>query len=537
MFKTIDKTWNVFCGCEFNCVNPEARVLMENFSWKPIGEIKAGEKLIAFDEKEAWHKLRIAVVTNVMVRKAYSNLFTLQTPNAEVIVTGEHPWLHNRGYWARTQAFAYQDSTLKAINIEPDGLNDSQLYRLGYLRGICEGDATINPIYKDRTHHTYFRLALTDFDALDYMEGILKDYSISLSRLNFKNPGKPMEQLVTGAREKVWAIHKLLNAEVEDNDFYRGWLAGIFDAEGSNSGCIRIHNYSPIIRERVIQYGKKLRLPFAEEEKGCRFLGARPVFLNAVKPKISRKRDLGGYGDWGVPQKVTLKPRRTNQKGLLVVNLETTTHTYICEGLASHNCSYCNARKAALTRFKHLNRYKDGFKPHLVESELNRKFKPGEFIFLAYMGDIAWATLLEINTILTRIESQPDVKFLLQSKSPRCFSDWNLSLPHNIYLGTTLETDKPHRFSKAPHPEIRASWLASYLHPHKFLSLEPLMDFNLNYFLYLVKTIQPEIIEVGYDNYGNKLIEPRLDKTLALIEQLEKFAMVKRKTIRKAWNE
>jgi len=63
------------------------------------------------------------------------------------------------------------------------------------------------------------------------------------------------------------------------------------------------------------------------------------------------------------------------------------------------------------------------------------------------------------------------------------------------------------------------------------------MDFDLEELTHWVELLKPEIIEVGYDNYGNKLIEPRLDKTLALIEQLEKFTIVKRKTIRKAWNE
>jgi len=91
--------------------------------------------------------------------------------------------------------------------------------------------------------------------------------------------------------------------------------------------------------------------------------------------------------------------------------------------------------------------------------------------------------------------------------------------------------------AKAPPPIERFRQLAGYPHNFKFLSIEPIMDFDLEELTHWVELLKPEIIEVGYDNYGNKLIEPRLDKTLALIEQLEKFTIVKRKTIRKAWNE
>ena len=172
------------------------------------------------------------------------------------------------------------------------------------------------------------------------------------------------------------------------------------------------------------------------------------------------------------------------------------------------DCSYCNARKAALTRFKHLARYKDGFKPHLVESELDRKFKPGEFIFVTYMGDIAFASIEEIYLILDRIKQFPETRFLIQTKCPAIFKGWGFLFPPNVYLGTTLETDKPHSFSEAPIPEVRAKWLAHFPHPHKFVSIEPIMDFEPKYFLYMIENIKPEIIEVGADNYHNHLPEP-----------------------------
>lgn len=183
-------------------------------------------------------------------------------------------------------------------------------------------------------------------------------------------------------------------------------------------------------------------------------------------------------------------------------------------------CSYCNARKAALTRFKHIPRYKDGFQPHLVESELNRTFKPGQFIFVAYMGDISFASREEAHIILTKIKHRPKTDFLLCSKDPNCFQKWHLGIPPNVYLGTTIETNRNILLTKAPSPFHRFESLASYPDNKKFLSIEPIMDFTLDTFTLWVERLKPEIIEVGADNYHNNLPEPPPEKLEHLLANL-----------------
>ena len=187
------------------------------------------------------------------------------------------------------------------------------------------------------------------------------------------------------------------------------------------------------------------------------------------------------------------------------------------------DCTYCNARKAALTRFKHIPRYKDGFKPHLVESELHRKFKPGQFIFVAYMGDIAFAIYPDMVTIFNRIIQFPETRFLLQSKDPRCFRKWNLVIPPNVYLGTTIETNRDYHLTKAPTPIERFRQLTGYHHNAKFLSIEPIMDFDLDTLTYWVKLLNPDIIEVGADNYHNHLPEPSPENVNSLLTTLRAF--------------
>ena len=184
------------------------------------------------------------------------------------------------------------------------------------------------------------------------------------------------------------------------------------------------------------------------------------------------------------------------------------------------DCSYCNARKAALTRFKHLDRYKDGFNPHLVESELNKTFRTGDFVMVSYMGDISFAAIPDIVAIRSRITKCSLTDFLLCSKNPRCFSSWGIPMPENVHLGTTLETNRSYGLTKAPLPIDRFRSLISHPHPHKFVSIEPIMDFDLPVMVAWFEALQPEIVEVGADNYHNHLPEPSPEKLEHLIRYL-----------------
>lgn len=67
-----------------------------------------------------------------------------------------------------------------------------------------------------------------------------------------------------------------------------------------------------------------------------------------------------------------------------------------------------------------------------------------------------------------------------------------------------------------------------------FISIEPILEFDYG-FTKLLRSIHSWAVAVGYDNYKHSLPEPELSKTLKLIEELEKFTIVYRKTIKKAW--
>lgn len=180
----------------------------------------------------------------------------------------------------------------------------------------------------------------------------------------------------------------------------------------------------------------------------------------------------------------------------------------------------CWARQLALGKLNHLPRYSDGFKPKLVPSELTKYFKPDEFVAVSLMGDISFATKEEILLILSRIAQFPLTNFLIQSKNPKRFWEWEVVFPSNVYLATTIETNRDYHLTKAPPPVERCRYLEDFRHHSKFLSIEPICDFDLLVLSDWVKAINPEIIEVGADNYNNNLPEPSWQKVESLLKNL-----------------
>lgn len=207
-----------------------------------------------------------------------------------------------------------------------------------------------------------------------------------------------------------------------------------------------------------------------------------------------------------------------------------------------HNCIYCYARLLALGRLKNCPRYRDGFEPHLVESELYHQFRSG-CIFVSDMGDLwSWGSREEIERVLEVVKNSPNAFFLFLTKSPSRYHEFLSIMPRNVALGTTIESDLGLGVSSVhfPTPTPEQRWQAMRDRDldgfMRFVSIEPIMKIkSLIDFIYWIADIRPAFVYVGYDNHNNRLLEPTLDETNSLISALEAFTEVRPKTIREAW--
>ena len=82
-----------------------------------------------------------------------------------------------------------------------------------------------------------------------------------------------------------------------------------------------------------------------------------------------------------------------------------------------------------------------------------------------------------------------------------------------------------------PSPQDRAltlSWVHSI---KKYITIEPIMDFDLLEFVEMIKTCNPIQVNIGADSSHkrNRLPEPPKEKILELIDELEQFTTVVQK--------
>ncbi|MEM3398855.1 MAG: DUF5131 family protein [Nitrososphaerota archaeon] len=205
-----------------------------------------------------------------------------------------------------------------------------------------------------------------------------------------------------------------------------------------------------------------------------------------------------------------------------------------------HGCIYCWARRYAerLSKMEVEPYAEKGFQPAFIQDRLRKRFSKNSFIFVSDMGDLLgdWVPDEWIDKVLSKIKMLPHTYFLLLTKNPKRYL--SISLPDNVVAGATIESNRDYpNLSNAPPQGERIEVMNKLNHVYKALVIEPILEFDIEEFTEIVKEISPSLVYVGYDNYGFKLPEPTLRKTLEFINNLSEFTDVRLETIRKAFYE
>ena len=206
-----------------------------------------------------------------------------------------------------------------------------------------------------------------------------------------------------------------------------------------------------------------------------------------------------------------------------------------------HECGYCpSSFQAQLKRWAKKNcKQCYTFEPHMHETRLDAPLPQTgfmQFIFTCANGDVAFCPTEDLERIVGRIKSEPDKTFLIQSKDPKTFN--RLQFPQNAILGTTIETNRDDIYgetSKAPKPSQRYRDFLTVNHPKKMVTIEPVIEFDLDVLVEWITEINPVMVWLGYDSKKNNLPEPDLSKVRDLHWELaRKGYVVMLKTIREA---
>lgn len=206
-------------------------------------------------------------------------------------------------------------------------------------------------------------------------------------------------------------------------------------------------------------------------------------------------------------------------------------------GECSHKCGYCYVTNKINPMMKRRRNNKYEGEIRLIAKELKTSLvvPEGYIIFVQSCGDLFAEDVSQylISVVLARVKQFPQTTFLLQTKNPMRFAEFDI--PTNCILGTTIETTYTYTQTDAPDTYKRIEALTALYRNHKkMLSIEPIMDFDVAQLVNWVITLKPLFVSIGADSRHpseRDLTEPSPEHLETLIAILKKYGVeVKLKT-------
>ena len=182
------------------------------------------------------------------------------------------------------------------------------------------------------------------------------------------------------------------------------------------------------------------------------------------------------------------------------------------------DCTYCEPTfKAQAKRQKHNCQKCYDYVPHYHEERLEKSLPSEQTIFVCGNADLSFCKPVFTRRIIDRIKQCPSKTFYFQSKQPAYFVPFLSEFPTNAILLTTLETNRDEGYravSKAPVPSERYRQFKALDYPRKVVTIEPVMDFDLDIFARWIRDLHPEYVWLGFNSHPKAapLPEPSLDK-------------------------
>ena len=361
-------TVNPYRGCSHACnyccwgATP---VLMADGRTRKIEDLRVGDEILGTERRGRYRRyVRTEVRAHWMTIKPVWAV-TLED-GTRLLTSADHRFLSERG-WKHVANSARDEpdrphltsnNSLLGTGHFADSPRHCADYKRGYLCGLIRGDGHLGshsygrPSGGTATVHG-FRLALTDFEALRRAQRFLGDVDIVATERSFAQAvgaRREMRAISTRSRANVDAIRAIVRWPNDPNKAWRkGFLAGIFDAEGSCGGvnALRIANTDGTIiqwtQESLERLGFEVVVEHTVDGSGLRYvrirggLKERLRFFHLTDPAITRKRTVEG-----VALKSDAKTRVVSVEPLgmelPLYDITTGTGDFILDGVVSHNC-------------------------------------------------------------------------------------------------------------------------------------------------------------------------------------------------------
>lgn len=348
--------------CKF-CAIPGTKILMADYSLKKIEDIKSGDFVMGAVSGKSKFNLIPTKVINTANRYYEGKLYGKFTDN--------HPILATRP--SRKLYVPAKNSQSQVCPITPKiSIPQTDMYKLGYIIGCFRGDGSYKTyITKEHTYNVRKRICKNGKRV--YVEGeteIAHYYPHSIYKLRFFVKDLDITYrlkeyldcfnsyfyiksctITKITREAIFAnteeaynwLINIIDKNLLKNtnlDYCKGFLAGIYDCEGSFSGGIlRIGQNEGDTLNEIIRCINLLKYKYRYEDyekcKTIRILGEDTLkFIEDICPACKRKL----YGRKTTSFYIRKGRLPISEYKGLVYNFETETNNYVADGIVVHNC-------------------------------------------------------------------------------------------------------------------------------------------------------------------------------------------------------
>lgn len=206
-------------------------------------------------------------------------------------------------------------------------------------------------------------------------------------------------------------------------------------------------------------------------------------------------------------------------------------HSHLA-GVCPHQCKYCYVQK---NPFGVSPRYTGALR--ILEGEFKVNYGSGRTIFIEHMNDMfakevrnEWIEKIFAHCNLFSSNNH----YVFQTKNPERALEFYKYFPPNSLIGTTIETNRDtSEYSQAPLPFSRYKAMVTFARSgfSTFVTIEPIMDFDVEELSRWIRDISPMFINIGADSKKCSLPEPRSEKISQLISWLQANGItIKKKT-------
>lgn len=319
------------CNSECSyCLTPEALVLTSDLRWVKLGEVKVGDVLFGFNEYNKYKTSRRYETSTVThIHREIRPLMEVTLENGDVIkTTQDHQWLARARGGVSYQWIKTKDLWVNGVNVF--GKRKSGPHTENVTTVVCKPFLIVK---QDESYESGWIAGMIDADG-------------HITQQNIHNPDGTIRY---GLRVGVAQSDKYV-------DICERIISCLEKFSGNNKPCRQTMDNRRDDKKNGIRSNYQT---FQYLLTGTNV--EKLQFLMRVRPKKLSKLDVNKIGKLKSQYDTKVKSVRTIGVGEIVV-METSSHTFIANGYAMHNCNRFNA--------EHL----EGYRENLIKKIGQQRF-------------------------------------------------------------------------------------------------------------------------------------------------------------------